>query len=63
VAAGLIATASAWIGNARHVGATATWTEPPHLWLALIGVPSTGKTPALRAVVEASRAIAHPTAR
>jgi Protein of unknown function (DUF3987) len=57
VAAGLIAAASAWVGNARHVGATATWSEPPHLWLALIGAPSTGKTPALRPIVEASRAI------
>ena len=57
VAAGLIAAASAWCGNARHVAATATWTEPPHLWLALIGLPSTGKTPALRPMIEASRAI------
>ena len=57
VAAGLIGGASAWIGNARHIGATATWSEPPHVWLALIGAPSTGKTPALRPIVEASRAI------
>lgn len=57
VAAGLIGGASAWLGNARHVAATATWAEPPHLWLALIGAPSTGKTPALRPIVEASRAI------
>ncbi len=57
VAAGLIAGASAWIGNARHAGATATWSEPPHVWLALVGPPSTGKTPALRPIVEASRAI------
>ena len=32
VAAALVAAASAWIGNARHVSATATWIEPPHLW-------------------------------
>jgi hypothetical protein len=57
VAGALIAVASAWLGNARHVAATATWTEPPHLWLALIGVPSTGKTPAVRPVIEAARAI------
>jgi hypothetical protein len=57
VAAGLIAAASAWIGNARHVGATAIWTEPPHLWLALIGTPSSGKSPALRPIDQASRAI------
>jgi hypothetical protein len=42
VAAGLIAAASAWIGNARHAGATASWSEPPHVWLALIGPPSPG---------------------
>jgi len=57
VAAGLIAAASAWIGNARHASATATWIEPPHLWFALIGAPSTGKSPALRPMVEASRTI------
>lgn len=57
VAAALIAAASAWARNARHVAATATWSEPPHLWLALIGPPSTGKSPALRPFVEASRAI------
>jgi hypothetical protein len=57
VATGLIATASAQIGNARHVGATATWEEPPHQWFALIGAPSTGKTPALRPFIDACRAI------
>lgn len=57
VAAGLIAGASAWVGNARHIGATPTWTEPPHVWFALIGAPSTGKTPALRPIIEASRTI------
>jgi hypothetical protein len=45
----------AWIGNARRVAATADWNEPAHLWLALIGAPSTGKTPALRPVIDASR--------
>jgi hypothetical protein len=57
VAAGLVAAASAWIGNSRHVAATATWSEPPHLWFAVIGAPSTGKTPALRPIIEASRMI------
>jgi Protein of unknown function (DUF3987) len=56
-AVGLIVSASAWIGNARHVAVNETWSEPPHLWMALIGAPSTGKTPALRPIVEASRAI------
>ena len=55
VAAGLIAAASAWIGNARRIAATADWIEPPHLWFALIGPPSTGKTPALRPMKDVSR--------
>src|ERR1700752_4335142 len=40
IAAGLIGAASAWIGNARRVAATADWNEPAHLWLALIRRPS-----------------------
>jgi hypothetical protein len=54
LAAGLIGAASAWIGNARRVRATPTWIEPAHLWFALIGAPSTGKTPALQPLIEAS---------
>jgi hypothetical protein len=55
VAAGLIGTASAWIGNARRIEASASWIEPAHLWFAVIGAPSTGKTPALRPMIDASR--------
>ena len=54
VAAGLIGAASAWIGNARRIQATADWTEPAQLWMALIGAPSAGKTPALQPMIEAS---------
>jgi hypothetical protein len=57
VAAALIAAASAWIGNSRHIAATSTWSEPPHVWLALIGAPSSGKTPAVRPIIEACRTI------
>ena len=57
VAAALIAAASTWIGNARRIAATADWTEPAHLWIALIGAPSAGKTPALQPTIEASRAL------
>src|SRR6516162_431133 len=39
IAAALIAAASAWIGNARRIAATADWIEPVHLWFALIGPP------------------------
>jgi hypothetical protein len=55
VAAGLIGAASALIGNARRIAATADWSEPSHLWIALIGAPSAGKTPALRPIILASR--------
>jgi hypothetical protein len=57
IAVGLIGAASAWIGNARRITATADWIEPAHLWFALIGTPSAGKTPALRPMIEVSRAI------
>jgi hypothetical protein len=57
IAAALIGAASAWIGNARRIAATADWIEPAHLWIALVGGPSAGKTPALRPVIEASRAL------
>jgi hypothetical protein len=57
VAGGLIAAASEWVGNARHIGATAGWHEPPHSWVALVGMPSTGKTPGMRSVIEATRII------
>jgi hypothetical protein len=57
IAGGLIGSASAWIGNARCVAATANWTEPANVWLALIGAPSSGKTPALKPMIEVSRAL------
>jgi uncharacterized protein DUF3987 len=57
IAAALIIAASALLGNARHVGASGTWREPAHLWIALIGSPSSGKTPALRPIVEVCRLI------
>jgi hypothetical protein len=66
VAAGLIGLASALIGNARRIMPTADWSEPAHLWFALIGTPSAGKTPALSPMIEACRLIereAEPTWR
>jgi hypothetical protein len=47
VAAGLLASASALIGNARWPQATPEWREPPVLWLGVVGSPSAGKSPAL----------------
>ena len=57
IAAALIGAASAWIGNARRIAATFDWTEPPHLWMALLGAPSAGKSPALKPMIETSRAL------
>ena len=57
LAAALIGAASAWIGNSRHVAVNETWREPPHLWIALVGAPSTGKTPGQRPIMETCRAI------
>jgi hypothetical protein len=54
VVANLLAFASGWLGNARHIRATPTWIEPPHLWFACVGAPSTGKTPALLPFVKVS---------
>lgn len=45
VAAPLLATASALIGNSRWAQATPGWSEPPHLWCATVGDSGTGKSP------------------
>ncbi len=57
VAAALIGAASEWVGNARLVAATADWREQGHLWFALVGMPSTGKSPAMRPAIEATRSL------
>ena len=54
VAAGLIGATSSWIGNARRITATTDWHEPANVWFALIGAPSTGKTPALQPTTDVS---------
>src|SRR4051812_48169750 len=45
VAAPLLASTSALIGNARWAQATPGWVEPPHLWLCVVGDSGTGKSP------------------
>lgn len=52
VGAGLLATASGVIGNARWASPWVDWKEPPTLWVMLVGEPSSGKSPALDAVLE-----------
>jgi len=45
VAAPLLASASALIGNARWAQATPGWVEPPHLWMCSVGDSGGGKSP------------------
>lgn len=52
VAAALMGTASAIIGNARWASPWQGWKEPPVLWVMLVGDPSAGKSPALDAVLD-----------
>jgi Protein of unknown function (DUF3987) len=47
VGGGLIASASAALGNVRRVSPWPGWVEHPFIWVALVGLPSSGKTPAL----------------
>jgi Protein of unknown function (DUF3987) len=47
VAAYLIGAGSAVIGNVRRVSPWSPWVEQPHVWVAAVGLPSSGKTPAL----------------
>jgi hypothetical protein len=44
----LVAVAGSVIGNARRVRVTSDWSEPSHLWVALVGPPSSHKTPAMQ---------------
>ena len=43
----LLGVASAVISNTRRVSAWSPWVEQPFLWIASVGLPSSGKTPAL----------------
>ena len=55
VAAGLLASAASLIGNARWVAPWDGWREPANLWIALVGNPSSGKSPALDAALDLLR--------
>lgn len=57
VAASLLASAAATIGNARWVSPWGSWKEPCVLWLGLVGKPSSGKSPALSPILEIIRQI------
>jgi hypothetical protein len=45
VMAPLLASVSALIGHARWAQATDGWSEPPHLWVGVVGDSGTGKSP------------------
>ena len=51
IAGALITVAGSLIGNTRWVQAWEGWSEPPIQWAMLIGSPSSGKSPALDAVI------------
>ena len=55
--AALLAAASALIGNARHVKVGGQWCEPPVLWCASVGDPSSGKSPGADPVMRILAAI------
>lgn len=57
VAAALLTTAASLVGNARWARVTSEWQEPAVLWSALVGGPSSGKSPALDPVVRILREI------
>lgn len=57
VAGALLATTASLIGNARWLHVWGSWNVPPILWIALVGPPSTGKTPALTPVLKLVRQI------
>lgn len=51
VSASLLALVGGLLGNRRRPLAGAGWEEPPLLWVALVGDPSSGKSPASSAVM------------
>ena len=57
VAVSLITIAATLIGNSRRAMPWSGWIEPCVLWGALVGPPSSGKSPGLDAVLDAQRKI------
>jgi hypothetical protein len=56
-ATALLTVSASLIGNSRKVTPWQGWEEPAILWTALIGRPSSGKSPALDAILEPVRLI------
>jgi hypothetical protein len=57
VMATLLGAVGSLIGDTRWVSPWNGWAEPPVLWAYLIGNPSSGKSPALDAVLTPLRAV------
>jgi hypothetical protein len=53
----LLTGTSGFIGNARRASPWEGWDEPTILWCALVGLPSSGKSPAMDAVLNPIRSI------
>lgn len=47
------------IGNSRSVNIWQGWSEPPIIWSMCIGLPSSGKSPAIDAALDPLRALEH----
>lgn len=60
VATALLASVGAVIANVRWPVAGAAWNEPPILWMAEVGPPSSGKSPSVDAVL---RLVSHAEER
>ncbi|MGB4952252.1 MAG: DUF3987 domain-containing protein [Rhizobiaceae bacterium] len=52
VFAAMLAAAGATIGNTRWVSPWQGWAEPPIIWVMCIGLPSSGKSPAIDSILE-----------
>ncbi len=63
VALALLSATGAIIGNTRWVVPWDGWKEPPVLWAMLVGEPSSGKSPALDAVLDPIKEIDRDLAR
>jgi hypothetical protein len=59
----LVSVAGSLIGNARWVTPWRGWAEPPIIWCMCIGLPSSGKSPAIDAVLQPLRQVEAPLRR
>ncbi len=63
VALALLGSTASLVGATRRVTPAPGWSEPCILWTALVGPPSSGKTPAIDAVLRLVRALKPPSGR